>query len=145
MPARPRPRDPQAYLFGSWAFSIAAARDILAAAPRPPASLPVGPWARAFSFDLGPGHASLLGPGPGFDAAYALTTDLAEPVLVATITAAGEELPLLIDGTHRLYKAHATGTATLPALVLTAAETLGIRRRVRPGTARLPGTGRSRP
>jgi hypothetical protein len=86
MPARPRPSgDPQACLFGPWAFSIAAARDILAAAPRPPASLPVGPWTRAFCFALGPGHVSLLGPGPGFDPAYALTTDLADPVIVALL------------------------------------------------------------
>jgi hypothetical protein len=88
MPACSRPsRDPQVYLFGPWAFSIAAARDILAAAPRPPSSLPVGPWAGAFCFDPGPGHVSLLGPGTGFDPAYALTTDLADPVLVALITA----------------------------------------------------------
>jgi len=31
------------------------------------------------------------------------------------------------DGTHRLYKAHATGAAELPAYLLTEAETLTIR------------------
>jgi hypothetical protein len=31
------------------------------------------------------------------------------------------------DGTHRLFKAHVTGTAELPAYLLTEAETLTIR------------------
>jgi hypothetical protein len=31
------------------------------------------------------------------------------------------------DGTHRLYKAHATGTVAPPAWLLTDAETLAIR------------------
>jgi hypothetical protein len=35
--------------------------------------------------------------------------------------------PLLIDGCHRLYKAAMTGRAEIPAVVLTAAETLLIR------------------
>jgi hypothetical protein len=53
-----------------------------------------------------------------------------DPVIIATITtAAGEPAgPLLIDGCHRLYKAAVTGVG-LPAVVLTAAETLSIRTR----------------
>ncbi len=34
---------------------------------------------------------------------------------------------LLIDGTHRLFKGHATGAAELPAYVLTEAKTLATR------------------
>ena len=57
-----------------------------------------------------------------------MTTNPDEPVIVATLTgAAGETSPLLIDGCHRLYKAAVTGRAEIPALVLTAAETLLIR------------------
>jgi hypothetical protein len=46
------------------------------------------------------------------------------------------------DGTHRLYKAHATGAAQLPAWVLTETETLndpsprGSRAAMRPDTGR---------
>ena len=47
------------------------------------------------------------------------------------------------DGCHRLYKAAMTGQAEIPALVLTAAETLLIRSDAVPGprpTRRAPGT-----
>jgi hypothetical protein len=40
--------------------------------------------------DSGPGPVSLIGPGPGFDAAYAMTTDLDDPVIIASITVPGE-------------------------------------------------------
>jgi hypothetical protein len=57
-----------------------------------------------------------------------MTSDLAVPVLVAMLRGnSGEEFPLLIDGTHRLYRAHAERVAELPAYVLTAEETLAIR------------------
>ena len=58
-----------------------------------------------------------------------MTTDPGEPVILATLAGAGGEPggPLLIDGCHRLYKAAVTGRAEIPALVLTAAETLLIR------------------
>ena len=74
-----------------------------------------------------------------------MTTDLTRPVIIATVrgSAPGERLALLIDGTHRLYKAHATGTAQLPALALTPAETLAIRAPHGIRAARRPGTGRS--
>jgi hypothetical protein len=91
-------------------------------------------WARAYGLIPSPGsspHAvPLIGPGPGFDPDYALTTDLDDPVIIASITAAGSgpPAPLLIDGCHRLYKAARLGREHLPSLVLTAAETLSIRR-----------------
>jgi len=67
-------------------------------------------------------------------------TDLDEPVIIATITGpAGEPAgPLLIDGTHRLYKAARLGREHLPSLVLTVAETLAIRHDAITGPARAP-------
>jgi hypothetical protein len=62
------------------------------------------PWARACGLIPSPGsspHAvPLIGPAPGFDPDYALTTDLDDPVIIASITAAGSgpPAPLLIDG-----------------------------------------------
>jgi len=66
-------------------------------------------------------------------------------VIIATVHGSdpGERLALLIDGTCRLYKAHATGAAHLPAWVLTPAETLTIRAPRGTRATRRPGTGRS--
>jgi hypothetical protein len=59
-----------------------------------------------------------------------MTTDLTQPVFIATLPAAGgPPCPLLIDGTHRLYKATVDGCTHLPSWVLTEAETLAIRHR----------------
>src|SRR6266536_4971795 len=75
----------------------------------------------------------LIGPGSGFDLGYAMTSSPDDPVIIATLTIAGGEPagPLLTGGCRRLYKAAVTG-AGLPALVLTAAETLSIRHPVTP-------------
>lgn len=54
-------------------------------------------------------------------------TDLTKPVFVATVEAGGEPAPLFIDGVHRLYRAWREGVATLPAYVLTVAESQQIR------------------
>jgi len=73
-----------------------------------------------------------------------MTTDPGDPVILATVADAGGALaPLLIDGCHRLYKAAVTGRAEIPAVVLTAAETLLIRSDAVLGPPRLappPGT-----
>jgi len=64
-------------------------------------------WARAYGLIPGPGPSPhsvpLIGPGPGFDPGYAMTTDLDDPVIIASITAAGDgqPAPLLIDGYAR--------------------------------------------
>ncbi len=85
------------------------------AAPRPARPLPVAPWARAYGLIPAPGggpHAvPLIGPGPEFDPEYAMTTDLDEPVIIASVTIAGSgpPAPLLNDGTHHLYKADPAG------------------------------------
>ena len=95
-----------------------------------------------------PRSVPLLGPGPGFDRDYAMTTDLAIPVIIATVPVPGgiPPAPPLIDGTHRLYKATVQGRAHLPAWILTQAETLAIRHRprARPAARQIP-PGRGNP
>jgi hypothetical protein len=135
-PPRPAPGGgpQQWFVLRPWLFDVTAAIDLLVRVPRPAQPLPVVPWARAYGLIPSPGsgpHAvPLIGPGPGFNPDYALTTDLDDPVIIASITAAGSgpPAPLLIDGCHRLYKAARLGREHLPCLVLTAAETLSIRR-----------------
>ena len=133
-PAAPDSAPGQWFVFKPWVYDVDAAIGLLRAAPRPPQPLPVMAWARAYGLIRDPGsepHAvSLIGPGPGFDPGYAMTTDLDDPVIIATITTADGEPagPLLIDGCHRLYKAAGSAASTCPSLVLTAAEILSIRR-----------------
>jgi hypothetical protein len=130
-PAAGKPQ--QWFTLRPWLFDVTAATWLLRAAPRPARPLPVEPWARAYGLLPAPGGSprtvSLIGPGPDFDPQYAMTADLDEPVILATLTGpAGEPAgPLLIDGCHRLYKAAVTGRAEMQAFVLTAAETLLIR------------------
>jgi hypothetical protein len=132
-PAAPRPVAKQRFVFGPWVYDIVAAIRLLRAAPRPPQPLPVLPWACAYGLISDPASEpdtiSLI--GPGFDPGYAMTTSLDDPVIIATVTLVGGQPagPLLIDGCHRLYKAAVTG-ACLPAVVLTAAESLSIRHEI---------------
>ena len=79
-----------------------------------------------------------------------MTTDMTQPVIIATVPVpGGPPAALLIDGTHRLYKATVQGCTHLPSFVLTEAETLAIRRRPHLGPApaagqRAPGRGSRR-
>jgi hypothetical protein len=136
-PPRPAARaggQPQQwFVLRPWLFDVAAAIELLRRVPRPAQPLPVMAWARAYGLIPSPGSRShavpLIGPGPGFDPGYAMTTDLDDPVIIASITVAGEPpAPLLIDGCHRLYRAARLGREHLPSLVLTTEETLSIRR-----------------
>lgn len=137
----PRPRlaatgdrpPPQWFVFGPWLFDVTAAMRLLRRVPRPAQPLPVTPWAHAYGLIPAPGASphsvSLLGPGPGFDHDFAMTTDLSQPVIIATVPVpGGSPASLLIDGTHRVYKAAVLGCTHLPSLVLTEAETLAVRR-----------------
>src|SRR5579872_3970053 len=120
-PAAPDSATGQWFRFGPWAYDVDAAIRLLRVSPRPPQPLPVMDWARAYGLTRDPGSGphtiSLIGPGPGFDPGYAMTTSLDDPVIIATLTTAAGELagPLLIDGCHRLYKAAVTGRAELPS------------------------------
>lgn len=131
IPASWRERRPeQRFFLGPWSFSIDKARDIICECPRETHRLPVKMWARAYGLTT-PAHATamaMLGPGPDFDREYAMTTDLHEPLIVATMHS--PELAdafLLIDGTHRLYRAYVERVPDLPAFVLDADETQAIR------------------
>lgn len=143
-PRPPAPDRParQWFRFGPWIYDVDAATRMLRAAPRPPQPLPVTDWARAYGLARDPSsdpHAiSLLGPGPGFDPGYAMTTSLDDPLIIATLATAGGQPagPLLIDGCHRLYKAAQLGREHLPSFVLTAAETLAIRHEITLGPGR---------
>jgi hypothetical protein len=108
-----------------WLFDVTAATGLLRRVPRPVQPLPVMAWARAYGLIPRPSLHSV----PLIDPGYALTTDLDDPVIIASITAGGgPRATLLIDGCHRLYKAARLGREHLLALVLTAEETLSIRR-----------------
>ena len=93
----------------------------------------------------------LIGPGPDFDPQYAMTTDLDEPLIIASVTTdgTGQPCPVLIDGCHGLYKAARLGREHLPSLVLTTEETLAIRHDAILGPprtpARHPGRRENRP
>ncbi len=82
-------RRPQWFIFGPWLFDVRAAMRLLRRAPRPAQPLPVTLWARAYGLIPGPGASPhsipMLGPGPGFDRGYALTTDLTRPLIIATV------------------------------------------------------------
>jgi hypothetical protein len=118
----------QRFHFGPWVFNVNGARAIIAESSRETKPLPVEPWVRFYGLAEGEGGGVPLLGSRNLDRAYALTTDLSEPVLVATLrNESGEEFPLLIDGTHRLYRAYAEQVAELPAHVLTVEETLAIR------------------
>ena len=58
-------------------------------APRPAQPLPVALVGTRLRPDPDPGSdpatIPLLGPGPGFSRAYAMTTDLTQPVIIATV------------------------------------------------------------
>ena len=132
VPPRPPAGQPQQwFVLRPWVFDVTMAGVLLRAAPRPPRMIPVAGWARAYGLAREPGSArhaiSLIGPGPDFSPEYAMTTSPDDPVILAVLTGADGESPLLIDGCHRLYKAAVTGRAEIPAFVLTAAETLLIR------------------
>lgn len=142
----------QRFQFGPWLFNVDRAQVLIAESPRETKLVPVTPWAQFYGLDRSDGPSfSLFTSHAGFDRDYAMTTDLSDPVLIATLrNSEGEEFPLLIDGTHRLYRAHAEGRSGLPAYVLTAEESLTIREDAFLGntvhwpsydTARLPESG----
>lgn len=117
----------QRFQFGPWLFNVNGARAIFAECPRNVRSLPVEPWAHFYGLDNTDEAVSLFSV-QDLDRDYAMTTDLDEPVFVATLRSSlSKQFPLLIDGTHRLYKAYVRGVEVLPAYVLDAEESLAIR------------------
>ena len=121
-------RPPQWFYFGPWAFSIDEAETLIGEQPRKPGSLDVAAWANTYGLthidDPDPRTVTLIGPTrDGLDREYAMGTDLSKPGIVATLEVDGEPTALFIDGVHRLYRAWREGVPSLPAYVLTVAET----------------------
>lgn len=116
----------QWFRFGGWLFDVDRAQALLAERPREPKPLAVMPWVRQYGLDL------LDEPNRGFglefDREYAMTTDLTNPLIVVTLHLPGSgNSSLLIDGTHRLYRAYREEVTELPAYVLNVDESLAIR------------------
>jgi hypothetical protein len=118
----------QRFLFGPFIFNVDRAQEIVTEDLREADDLLVVPWARYYGLDEAPEtHASVFAP-QHLDREYAMTTDLDDPVLVATLrNSRGKLFSLLIDGTHRLYKAYRQGLRALPAYLLDEGESLSIR------------------
>ena len=120
----------QWFRFGGWIFDIDRAQALLTKRPREARPLEVIPWVRQYGLDLfdEPNRFPILGFGPDFDREYAMTTDLTSPLIVATLHLPGSgNSALLIDGTHRLYRAFRQSIPELPAYVLDVDESLAIR------------------
>lgn len=116
----------QTFQYGIWTFDVTAAEQLVTATGQLPiVLLDVPMWAYACGLDRDdPSAVPLLGPGDNFDRAYAMTTDLSRPLLLATVpTGDGASGHLLIDGCHRLFHAWSTGRVTLTAYELGRAET----------------------
>jgi hypothetical protein len=132
----------QWFHFGAWVFAVHTAMAIIDAAPRPTRPLDVATWAQAFGLtridNPTPHTIGLLGPDRnGFDRDYAMGTDLTQPLIVAQLLIDGlEPSPLLIDGTHRLYRAWREAVPRLPAYVLTVAESRQVQEDLRLGPGR---------
>lgn len=125
-PSRPVPRNEQQYaLIGDTLLDVEQAHRLLRASPRPRVRIDVPAWARLYGLDGDP--TSPVKVGPTFDPAHALTADLNRPLILATFTTGeGAGAELIIDGSHRLYRAHLEGRDSLPAYLLTASETVAI-------------------
>lgn len=123
-------RTSQEYFFiGPWMFNIDQAKAIIAERPRESVPLNVEGWAQAYGLDVldDPHRVPLIGPGKLLNRDYAMTADLSIPLIVGYLEIGEEEFALLIDGTHRLYRAYVENIPELPAYALTPDESRAIR------------------
>ena len=120
---RPVPRhEQQLAVIADTVLDIEAAFRLLRARPRRTVRIDVDAWARLYGMDGNP-HASIM-LGPGFDPEHAATANLRRPLILITVTLDnGDEVELIGDGGHRLYRSFIEGRDSLPAWILTAAET----------------------
>lgn len=119
----------QRFQFGPWLFDIDQAQALIGEQPREAVVASVPPMAHFYGLDAigSEGSISLFTP-TGLDRDYAMTTNLAEPVIIAQLrTAPGKSFQLLIDGIHRLYRASTERVEELPAYLLSMEESLSIR------------------
>lgn len=126
----------QTFRYGAWVFDIDKALDIIEATPRGSKLTSVADWVSAYHLDLlRPDHDGqpgrpIFGPDQSyFNVDHAMQTALGTPVIIGLMEFDGKPAQLLIDGTHRMYRAMMTGADTLPAYFLTVAETAQIRER----------------
>ncbi|MFF8535955.1 hypothetical protein ACF07B_29050 [Streptomyces sp. NPDC015532] len=124
----------QMFKYGNWVFDIDRAMRLLEEHPRPTEQTSVTDWSAAYHLSLlrpdydGPSWCPIFGPDQShFSAEHAMRTDLEQPVIIATLEFDSGPARLLIDGVHRMYRAMTEGRPTLPAHVLTLAETATIR------------------
>ncbi|RNG34391.1 hypothetical protein EEJ42_05480 [Streptomyces botrytidirepellens] len=120
--------------YGKWVFNIDRAQNLLEEQPRAVVQTPVADWVARYHLHLlKPGSEGktwypIFGPDQShFSAEHAMQTDLDEPVIIATMEFDGERALLLIDGLHRMYRAMIEDRSTLPAFILTVAETTEVR------------------
>jgi len=122
------PRHEQQYaLVGGTLLDIEHAHRLLRAAPRATERIDVEAWGCMYGLDGNP-H-SPVGLGPQFDPVHARTVDLTRPLILGTFaTGPSRDLDflLIIDGSHRLFRAFTEARDSLPAHVLTATETRAI-------------------
>lgn len=120
---RPVPRhEQQLAVIGNTVLDMEAAFRLLRAKPRRTVRIDVDAWARLYGMDGNPNAPIRL--GPLFDPDHAVTTDLRRPLILITLGLDdGEEVQFVADGSHRLYRGYLEGYDSLPAWILTAAET----------------------
>lgn len=112
----------QLALIGNTVLDIEAAFRLLRAKPRRTVRIDVTAWARLYGMDGNPNAPIRL--GSLFDPDHAATANLHRPLILITLTLDnGEEVQLIADGSHRLYRSYSEGYDSLPAWILTAAET----------------------
>jgi hypothetical protein len=127
---------PQTFHYGTWIFNIDRAQNLLEEQPRAVVQTPVADWVAAYHLNLlkpdgeGAPWCPVFGPDQShFNAGHAMQTDLDRPVIIATMQFDGNPAVLLIDGVHRMYRAMIEDRSTLPAHILTVAETTKVRDR----------------
>ena len=98
---------------------------LLRAKPRNTVRIDVDAWARLYGMNGDPEAPIQL--GPLFDRQHAVGADLRRTLILITLTLDdGEEVHLIADGSHRLYRGYIEDRDHLPAWILTAAETRAI-------------------
>lgn len=124
----------QMFKYGGWLFDTDRAMRLLEERPRAVEQTSVADWSAAYHLSLlrpdydGPSWCPVFGPDQShFSVEHAMRTDLDEPVIIATLEFDSGPARLLIDGVHRMYRATVEGRPTLPAHVLSIAETSTIR------------------
>jgi hypothetical protein len=128
LPEQGEQRRGQSFVFGAMVFDVDKAQDLVGEDLREEEPISVAAWAHFFGFDIPEGQGIALFAPRYLDPDYAMTTDLDDPVLVATLRSGdGKLFPMVIDGTHRIFKAYQQDVETLPCLVLDEEESREIR------------------